>query len=71
MNLESMHQGGENNAVFSADGRWLATAEDIGVSLYDMPPRKPLGLIVAGAAVPALIVLVLGWWIYNRRFFSE
>ncbi len=53
----------EWSLAFSQDGRMLATiSKDGTIKLWDLPPRKPLGLILAWSSVPAALVLLLGWW---------
>ncbi len=45
------------------DSRTLASLCDDGtIKLWDLPPRKPLGLILAWSSVPAALVLLFGWW---------
>jgi WD40 repeat protein len=54
--------------AFSPDSRTLLTCCDDGtVKLWDLPPRKPLGLILAWASVPALLVLLFASWRGRRR----
>jgi WD40 repeat protein len=55
--------GGGFECVFSPNSRQLAVQCDDGsIKLWDLPPRKPLGLILAWSCLPAVLVLLLGWW---------
>jgi WD40 repeat protein len=48
--------------AFSPDGQTLAARNQDGtLQLWDVPPRKPLGLILAWSCVSAGLVLLLAW----------
>jgi WD40 repeat protein len=56
-------------AAFAPDNRTLATLGDDGrIRFWDLPPRKPLGLILAWSCVPAVLVLLLSWWRWRRQW---
>jgi WD40 repeat protein len=66
--LDSGHEypklpGCQKLFAISADSHNLAALCDDGeIKLWDLPPRKPFGLILAWSCVPAGLVLVLAWW---------
>jgi WD40 repeat protein len=60
--------GGGFESVFSPDSRQLAVPSENGtIKLWDLPPRKPLGLILAWSCVPAGLVLLFAWWRGRQR----
>jgi WD40 repeat protein len=60
--------GWRGEPVFAPDSRTLATLCDDGtIKLWDMPPHKPLGLILAWSCVPAALVLLFAWWRGRRK----
>jgi WD40 repeat protein len=60
--LESL-QNCQGPFAFSPNGQTLAARNQDGtLQLWDVPPRKPLGLILAWSCVPAGLVLLFAWW---------
>ena len=50
--------------VFSADGTFMAlgTPEEATISIYDLPPRRPVALYLLFSALPALLFTGVLWW---------
>jgi WD40 repeat protein len=59
---------GHQFGCLSPDGRLLATcsAGDKGIRIWDVPPPRPWHVILGAAAIPALLVGLLGVWRRRR-----
>jgi hypothetical protein len=54
--------------VFAPDSRTLATFGDDGrIRFWDLPPRKPLGIILAWSCLPSLAVFMIAWLRERRK----
>jgi WD40 repeat protein len=51
------------HCLISPDSQTMATQTSDGIiALWSLPPRKPLGLILAWSCVPAALALLFAWW---------
>jgi hypothetical protein len=54
---------GTSPIQISPDGRRLTMMSEDGIRIWDLPPRRPVGLLLGLAAVPALLFTALVWWL--------
>jgi WD40 repeat protein len=57
--------GARGRCLFAPDSRSLVTQKRYGdatIEVWDVPPRRPLVRILIGAFVPAIGILLLGYW---------
>jgi hypothetical protein len=52
--------------LLSPDGRVLAMFGERGIQIWDLPPRRPGGLLSVLAAVPVILFTGLLWWRLGR-----
>jgi len=56
-----------DHLIFSSDRRLIAgRSPDGAVLVWDLPPRRPIGVLLALAAVPTLLFALLLWWRFGR-----